>query len=147
MYSSGLYWRFIGIAQFITGCLLITQRYAKLGAILFLPIIANVFVITISYNFNGTPFITGLMLLSTLFLIYWDWNTFKILFNKKPIITNTKRLENDSLWMYIGIIYISITILLKVFFLNKYIIFGFLFMVLIGLIGMVVGFKRSKLYR
>ena len=47
LYESGIYWRFLGLAQFVTGTLLVTQRFAKLGAILFLPIIANVFAIAI----------------------------------------------------------------------------------------------------
>ena len=89
LYQSGIYWRFLGIAQFITGSLLITQKYAKLGAFLFLPIIANIFVITISYDFNGTPIITGLMLFSTILLLMWDWDSLKILFNKKPTNSDT----------------------------------------------------------
>ena len=93
MYQSGIYWRFIGITQFIAGSLLITQRFSKLGTIVYLPIIANIFLVTISYEFSGTPIISGLMLLSTLFLMYWDWNVFKIFVNKKPKIETKKRLE------------------------------------------------------
>lgn len=146
LYESGVYWRFIGIAQFITGTLLVTQRFAKLGAILFLPIIANVFVITISYDFRGTPIITGLMLLSTLFLIYWDWDALKILINKQPINSTEKRLENDPLWMYMGFAFILITIILKLFVNNQNIIFGFLLMFLIGLVGLIIGYRKRKKY-
>lgn len=146
LYQSGLYWRFLGIAQFITGTLLVTQKYAKLGAILFLPIIVNVFVITISYDFRGTPIITGLMLLSTLFLIFWDWDALKVLINKKPTNSDRKRLENDSLWVYLGILFIVITTITKLFIFNQYIVFAFLLMALLGVIGLIIGFKRRKLY-
>jgi hypothetical protein len=145
LYQSGIYWRFLGIAQFITGSLLITQKYAKLGAFLFLPIIANIFVITISYDFNGTPIITGLMLFSTILLLIWDWDSLKILFNKKPTNSDRKRLENDSIWMYLGISFIVITIITKLFLFNKHIIFAFLLMALIGLIGLVIGYKKRKM--
>lgn len=146
LYQSGLYWRFLGIAQFITGTLLVTQKYAKLGAILFLPIIVNVFVITISYDFRGTPIITGLMLLSTLFLIFWDWDALKVLINKKPTNSDRKRLENDSIWVYLGILFILITTITKLFIFNQYIVFAFLLMALLGVIGLKIGFKRRKLY-
>lgn len=146
LYQSGLYWRFLGISQFITGTLLVTQKYAKLGAILFLPIIVNVFVITISYDFRGTPIITGLMLLSTLFLIFWDWDALKVLINKKPTNSNRKRLENDSIWIYLGILFIVITTITKLFIFNQYIVFAFLLMALLGVIGLIIGFKRRKLY-
>ncbi|MDA1268773.1 MAG: hypothetical protein O2829_06735 [Bacteroidetes bacterium] len=45
-----------------------TERFAKLGAVLNLPIILNVFVITISMEFGGTSLITGLMLAANLML-------------------------------------------------------------------------------
>jgi hypothetical protein len=146
LYESGIYWRFLGIAQFITGCLLITQRFAKLGAILFLPIIANIFVITISYDFNGTPIITGLMLISTLFLIFWDWDSLKVLVNKTPTNSFRKRLENDNLWVYMGISFIIITVITKLYLYNQNIMFAFLLMTVIGLVGLLIGYKKRKLY-
>lgn len=146
LYESGIYWRFLGLAQFIAGTLLVTQRYAKLGAILFLPIIANVFVITISYDFRGTPIITGLMLLATLFLLYWDWDSLKVLLNKTPTHSINKRLEQDTIWMYLGFAFLLITILLKVCMSSSYIIYGFLLMFAIGILGLVVGYNRRKMY-
>ncbi|TPG67644.1 hypothetical protein [Hymenobacter nivis] len=77
LYKSGLYWQFLGAAQCLAGFLLLTQRFATLGALLFLPIIANVFVITLSYEFGGTPVITGLMLLANALLLAWDWPTLR----------------------------------------------------------------------
>lgn len=146
LYESGIYWRFLGIAQFITGALLVTQKYAKLGAILFLPIIANVFIITISYDFNGTPIVTGLMLLSTLFLIFWDWDSLKILINKKPTNSSEKRLENDLIWVYTGVSFLIITVIAKLFIFNKYIVFAFLLMAIIGLISLIIGYRKRKIY-
>ncbi|MBO6534282.1 MAG: DoxX family protein [Muricauda sp.] len=81
MYQSGLYWKFIGMAQLIAGFLLMTQRFSKLGALINLPIILNVFIITLSYYFAYTPVITGSMLVANLLLIIWEWNEIKILCN------------------------------------------------------------------
>ena len=70
--SSGFYWKFIGYTQVIAGLLLMTQKYARLGAVIFFPIVLNIFIITLSYQFSGTPIITGLMLLASIYLLLWD---------------------------------------------------------------------------
>jgi hypothetical protein len=72
MNESGLYWNFIGWTQIACGVLMMTQRMAKLGALIFFGIILNIFLITISYGFNGTPVVTGLMLLGAIYLLLWD---------------------------------------------------------------------------
>ena len=146
MYQSGIYWRFIGIAQFIAGSLLITQRFAKLGVLIYLPIIANIFLVTISYDFNGTPIISGLMLLSTIFLIFWDWNYFKIFVNKKPVLETRKRLENDTIWQITGLIFLILTPIPKFFTTQKISVFIFLALFIIGVITLIIGFRKRKLY-
>uniref|UniRef100_UPI0035CBD39B hypothetical protein n=1 Tax=uncultured Nostoc sp. TaxID=340711 RepID=UPI0035CBD39B len=73
LYQSGLYWQFIGWGQCLAGFLLMTQLFSTLGAVLFLPIMLNIFVITISYYFAATPIITFLMLLANIYLLIWDW--------------------------------------------------------------------------
>lgn len=80
MATSGLYWQFIGFSQVVGGALLMTQRFAKIGAVIFFALILNIFVITVAYSFKGTPIVTGLMLLATTFLILWDLNSFQFLF-------------------------------------------------------------------
>ena len=109
LYQSGLYWQFLGWAQLLAGLLLLTQRYATLGAVLFLPIIANIFVITISYDFAGTPIITGLMLLATLLLLGWDWNRLRILLNLPVREEATSALFTSRLWEVAGALLFSYT--------------------------------------
>lgn len=77
MYQSGAYWRFLGVSQVIAGVLLLIPSLSTLGAVLFFPIILNIFVITVSLHFAGTPFITGLMLLANVFLLCWDYDRLK----------------------------------------------------------------------
>lgn len=122
MYQSGIYWQFLGLGQLVAGGLLLTQRFAKLGAIMFLPIIANVFVITISYDFNGTPIVTGLMLLANIVLIIWDWDTLKVLVNQKQILLPKKRLENDKTWQLIGVLLLIYTTIYRIL-VNQYDLF------------------------
>jgi len=77
LYQSGGYWNFIGTAQVLAGILLLIPRTATLGAVLFFPIILNIFVITVSLQFKGTPVITGGMLLAATFLLCWDYDRLK----------------------------------------------------------------------
>ena len=144
LYQSGLYWKFIGVGQLIAGLLLMTQRYSKLGAVVFFPVIANVFVITISYDFRGTPIITGLMLLANILLLIWDWDTLKILVNKEPNFPDVNRLESDSIWTFMGFAFLLIT--LGISFVNDG---KDLLVVLIGILsvsisGLILGIRRHK---
>lgn len=103
MYASGLYWQFIGLGQLIAAFFLMTQRYARLGALLFLPIIGNIFVITLSYDFRGTPIITGLMLLANLMLVLWEWDELKIIINQEPKRIIRSNFESHRIWEVTGL--------------------------------------------
>lgn len=77
-----LYWEFLGWMQIICGLLLITQRFALIGAILFTGIMSNIFIITVSLQMRGTPYITFLMLMAGLLMLLWDYEKLKPLFKK-----------------------------------------------------------------
>lgn len=80
LYQSGFYWKFLGLSQLLAALLLMSQRFATLGALLFFSIICNIWVITLSLHFAGTTIVTSLMLLANLGLLAWDYNKFKGLF-------------------------------------------------------------------
>ena len=71
-HATGFYYNTVGFFQMLAGVLLITQRFASLGAFLFLPIIFNISVLTLSTIGSLTPLIASLMLLGSLFLLFWD---------------------------------------------------------------------------
>lgn len=66
------FYAFVGAAQVVAGLLLLHPRTALLGALVFLPIIANIFAITVALPFGGTVYITGAMLLAAIYLLAWD---------------------------------------------------------------------------
>ena len=144
MYQSGLYWRFIGFGQLLAGFLLMTQRYAKLGALINLPIVLNIFIITLSYYFAYTPVLTGLMLFANLILIFWDWNELRLLFNLKPKIDTRIRLENDMLWQVVGLVLFSFTFFYRAFIDNYHIGFWFITCFIVGVVGFIIGIYRNK---
>ncbi len=82
LYRSGFYWRFIGLSQLFAAFLLLIPRTAALGALVYFPIILNIFIITVSMRFQGTPFITGLMLLGCVYLLCWDYEKLQPLWVK-----------------------------------------------------------------
>ncbi|MFD1875635.1 hypothetical protein [Hymenobacter bucti] len=104
LYQSGLYWQFLGLMQFVAGLLLLTQRYALLGALLFLPIMANIYVITLSYEFGYTSVITGTMLLATVGLLVWDWNRLRIVVNQPVVGLPASAFFERKLWEVVGLV-------------------------------------------
>lgn len=115
LYQSGFYWNFLGLTQIIAGILLMTQRFALLGTLMFFAIITNIWVITLSLSFKGTWLITTLMMIAVIILLIWDRH--KLL----PIITNKKDqiIQNspavDKIWITAGISYTICFIVLSVF--------------------------------
>jgi uncharacterized membrane protein YphA (DoxX/SURF4 family) len=77
MYRTGFYWRFLGLCQLAAALLLLIPRTATIGALVYFPLILNIFVITVALDFRGTPFITGLMLLANIYLLCWDYDKLK----------------------------------------------------------------------
>jgi len=93
LYNTGFYYEFIGWAQITAAILLIFPRTAHIGSLMFLPIIANVAVLTTSVGFKGTWVITILMCLAATWLVAWEYDRLKpILFRKR-----TERTRNVPL--------------------------------------------------
>src|SRR5688500_9859692 len=52
MFQTGMYWRFLGLAQLVAGILVLIPRTTVLGAVMFFPIVLNIFIITIAIDFK-----------------------------------------------------------------------------------------------
>lgn len=145
MSDSGLYWQFIGWSQIIAGVFLMTQKLARLGAIIFFGLILNIFIITLSYNFSGTPVITGLMLLAILYLLIWDLPAFM------PIIKNSfnytpapLKLADHSFWMILGLVMVTTIVMVALIKQNTLLQLGLVFAE--GLVGFILymGWIKKK---
>lgn len=86
LYRTGAYWNFLGLMQVAAAILILIPRTTTFGALLYFPIILNIFIIVVSMGFVGTPYIAGLMLLANLYLLFWDYHKIKkittVLFSK-----------------------------------------------------------------
>jgi len=106
IYQSGMYYNFLGLAQIITAILLMTQRFALIGTLLFLAITSNIWMITISLPFKGTWIITSLMMLAGFILLYWDKNRIAELYSDNHLQKKKYAPAVSKLWINAGIIYI-----------------------------------------
>ena len=107
LYRTGMYWNFIGLAQLLAALLLMTQRFATLGAVFFFFIMTNIWMITLSLQFSGTWVITSLMLLAVLLLLAWDYHKLQQLFfpdNFSPAIQATNYPTYNRTWIVTGAI-------------------------------------------
>ena len=143
LYQTGLWWQIIGWGQFIAGTLLLTQRYALLGAVANFPIIINVFFITISLNFSGTPLISSSMLLANILLLIWHWPQLKVLVNQKPNDFLKGTVESLKIWELIGVGMLITTILTRIWHpFNEFL--WAIAMLVLGLIALVYWFVNNR---
>lgn len=73
------YYIFVGVIQTLAGFLLLFPATTALGTLLYLPIILNIFFITVALGFKGTWVITILMLLANIYLVCWEFDKWQAL--------------------------------------------------------------------
>ncbi|OON67408.1 DoxX family membrane protein [Hymenobacter sp. CRA2] len=76
-YGLEIFAQFIGVAQLIIGLLLLTGRFALLGAVLLVPMWLNIIFLTWSQHWVGTPFLVTGFLVLTLGLLLHDYPRLK----------------------------------------------------------------------
>jgi uncharacterized membrane protein YphA (DoxX/SURF4 family) len=72
--GAGLWYHFVGWGQVGAAVLLLFPRTATLGAVVYLPIIVNIAMVTTAIDFAGTVVVTWLMTLACLYLLAWDFD-------------------------------------------------------------------------
>lgn len=66
----GLLGRFIAWAQALIGWLLLTQRFRALGAVMLVPMLLGILLVTVSLHWQGTPYVIAVLLAMNLFLLW-----------------------------------------------------------------------------
>jgi hypothetical protein len=99
-----LWGEFVAWSQLLIGFLLMSQRFATVGAIMSLPLILNIFMITVSLDFKGTPYLNAFLIGLNLFLLAADYHKLKFLFmddvseyRQAPL--RRKCWQADALWL------------------------------------------------
>jgi glucan phosphoethanolaminetransferase (alkaline phosphatase superfamily) len=94
LYQTGFYYQFLGWAQLTAAVLLLFPRTAHIGALMFLPIIVNIAVLTTSVGFKGTWILTIMMSAAATYLVAWDYDRLKpVLFGNRTEKPGFMRLE------------------------------------------------------
>ncbi len=115
LYQSGFYYSFIGFAQLLAGFLIMTQRLATLGNLIYFSLIVNICIITISLSFKGTWLITSLMLFSSTVLLIWDSQKLKPIFSSHSTRSSRAYTEPSVYWQLTGMVYFLFFISFPVF--------------------------------
>lgn len=112
-YGLDVFARFVAYSQVVVGLLLLTQRFATLGAVMLFPIILNIFVVTVSLQWRGTPYVNFVLLSLNAILLAYDFHKLKFLISEDSDSLKTFKIERnypkiDGLWLAgIGLILIS----------------------------------------
>ena len=88
LHHTGYYYTSIGIAQILAAVFLLIPRMVFLGALIYFPIILNIFILSYAVRFEGSLLTSPLMLLANIFLLCWHYDRLKFLFpirNPQPV--------------------------------------------------------------
>ncbi|WP_235817836.1 DoxX family protein [Formosa haliotis] len=74
LHHTGYYYTCIGYAQVLAAVLLLIPRTVTLGALLYFPIIVNIWILSFAVRFEGSLVTSPLMVLANLFLLVWHYD-------------------------------------------------------------------------
>ena len=151
LYQSGIYWNFLGLIQVLAAFLLMTQRFATIGNLIFLPIAINIFIITYSMQFTGTVYITFLLVIASTGLLLWDFPKWKTLFSndnfEAQLLYKTLPTYN-FISIVTGMIFFVESLALSlsnIFFYNKNAALIILAVILItAVLSLIISFRESR---
>lgn len=88
MKQTGYFWPFLGFAELLAGFLLVSQVFSRIGAIVALPLIINIFLFHLFLEFDetGELLMTSGMLLANIILIGLTYKIWKPLLFDKTIL-------------------------------------------------------------
>lgn len=111
-YGLAFFARFVAFSQVIAGLLLLTQRFATLGAVISFPLFLNILMITISLEWQGTPYVNAVFLAMNTYLLAFDYHKLKYLILDGRANTDTKPRTDqvgDLVWL-MGLVMIVLSI-------------------------------------
>ena len=114
--ATGFFYQFVGTMQVVTALLLMSQRFALVGAFMMVPIITTILVFCWSTEVYPTASVVTLMWLGTIGLVLWDVARWRGILvrggDARPRIEASDRLE-PRLWERCGLaifsVYIAVT--------------------------------------
>jgi len=120
LHHTGYYYTFIGIAQVVAAILLLIPRTVTLGALLYFPIIINIWILSFAVRFDGSYISAPLMVLANLYLLVWNYDKLKYILPFKTIpefgiLKRPKKLKNQFPWVFFTGVTVSFILIISVF--------------------------------
>ena len=147
IYQAGFYYNFIGFVQILAGFLLMTQRLASIGILVYYCLIVNIWIITISLSFQGTWIITSLMTFASTVLLVWDYQKFKSIFSYNTILVIKQYSDPSRYWQILGLLYFVLILSMFLFKFNSNsniagtVVF---FILLIIIVSNIIAYRKYK---
>jgi uncharacterized membrane protein YphA (DoxX/SURF4 family) len=110
LHHTGYYYTFIGIAQVAAAILLLIPRTVALGALLYFPIIVNIWVLSYAVRFEGSIVTSPLMVLANLYLLTWNYDRIRYILPFRQfsdigmVLKPTKYTTNFPLLFFSGVV-------------------------------------------
>ena len=110
MFQTGPFWHFIGFMQVAAAILLLIPTTATIGAVMFVPIIFSIVLVTHGIGFGLTAWITTFMLLSAIYLVCRDadrvWAGASHLFGRRqgPALLAGASMAEKTGWVLGGVV-------------------------------------------
>ena len=122
LHHTGYYYTFIGIAQVTAAILLIIPRTVTLGALLYFPIIINIWLLSFAVRFEGSFVTSPLMVFANLYILIWNYDRLKYIlpfkrFSNYGILEKPTKYSNKFPFIFFTgvIITVGLTVLLAQF--------------------------------
>ena len=93
LHHTGWYYTSIGVFQVLAALLLLIPRTAVLGLFIYLPIILNITLLSLSVRFDGSLVTAPLMVVACLFLLLWHFEQWKFILPPFQKLTSPKPAE------------------------------------------------------
>lgn len=122
LHHTGYYYTFIGVAQIVAAIFLLIPRTVTLGALLYFPIIINIWVLSFAVRFEGSFLTSPLMVLANLYILFWNFDRLKLIFpfktiSKSQVFEKNQKLSNTfPLLFFTGVFITTGSIILFVLF-------------------------------
>jgi uncharacterized membrane protein YphA (DoxX/SURF4 family) len=119
LHHTGFYYTFIGYAQVLAAVMLLIPRTVTLGALLYLPVIFNIWLLSFAVRFEGSFITSPLMVLANLYILAWNYDRLRYIlpFGKKDksvLVQKPEKYSNKFPFAFFGMVTITaaLTVLL-----------------------------------
>ncbi len=105
LHHTGYYYTFVGIAQVVAALLLLIPSTVTLGALLYFPIILNIWLLSFAVRFEGSFVTSPLMVLANLYILLWHYDKLKYIlpfkkFSSFGIVEKPKKYSNKFPFLF-----------------------------------------------